>query len=69
MPTYWVRIGHSGYYVEANNPQEAKMFGIDKYKEQYPLRSKLRNPAKNCLVRLISINPMFVATARTSDNY
>ena len=66
MPTYWVKVGHTGYNVEANDSSGAKIVALDKYKEQYPLRAKLRDPAKSCRVKEIDINPIAVSEARVA---
>ncbi len=65
MPTYWIKVAHSGYYIEANDIMKARAFAIEKYREQYPLRATLRNPAKSCFARLVDYNPIAVFEART----
>ena len=69
MPTYYVRIGHTGYYVEANRGSEARVVALDKYREQYPLRAKLRDPAKGLLLWESDINPIAVTEARFVRHY
>lgn len=69
MPTYWVKVGHTSYNVEANDSSGAKMLALDKYREQYPLRAKLRDPAKSVRVRETDINPIAVSEARIVKDY
>jgi len=69
MPTYYVRVGHTRYHVEANDASGAKIVALDKYREQYPLRTKIRNPVKNIYVREANISPLAVSEARIARHY
>lgn len=64
MPTYWIKVGHTGYHIEANDTKGARILALDKYREQYPLRAKIRDPAKSYHIRETDINPIAVTEAR-----